>query len=887
MASFTDAISQFNPYVQQLPVDAMVQVGKYKQDKYDQGVQKIQTYVDNIAGMDVIKPEHKQYLQSKLNELGSKLKTVAAGDFSDSQLVNSVGGMATQIIKDPTVQNAVYSTQRVRKEQQAAEDARKAGKSSPNNDAYFNDQLNSWLTDKNINSQFNGRYIEYHDVDKKLRDLGETIKKTAQEYGVENPYIRDNAGQTLYYHTDKSGKQVASTDPSSGQPKYDMAMLSVKVKGTPAEQLLNNFMDSLDSKDEQQLRIDAWAHYRGANMDTFKQDIVNNYKQKKKFLDDELTNIAVQLENPKLSSVEKTKLQARLTDIGNDRKSGSLEAQMADDIKQLESNDIDNFKYKLYTQKYLGNLARDMANKSYIQEYKSNPYAQMDMERKKLQFQYFQENNQMSRFNASENRLWTEFRQRQKEWDFKNKGSEFKVTPGGIPTGETGPTIKTLESDVSSTADDFNKLGMQYADILFPKGKYPDMSGEDKLKAMGKLAQQYRENPTMDLTSNQRKYLEKYRQYENDLTGNLNLLNATKDHVLAVEKAEAEKQLAGKGLDLGTVSFSGGELNDFRNKANTFVKTIAPTGPGAGAYTSVDAKGILDYFKGYQGGKYLPLATAYIKNSSKATVLNSDERKIVNALDKVGNAAGDIFKATSQAEQDFISKFSPKYALQRAPLNMENTMDKQGLDALLATKQAQYGQAGALDTDALKDYNPETINGWMTGKESKGVKFVLEKKRAGGAQVVVYGPDGTSKQVVPMTDGELATFFPQAAQRSPLDDVKNKILTSPGHTTNAANVPDGNPAAAVNAYYSGYQIPGLEKSKYAPVTRVDIQGDPNNTGSADTDGYDVILYVQDPQTKTWKSGTINKGGYATEGGVINILAQLSPTAVEQAIKNFK
>ena len=67
MASFTDQISQFNPYIQQLPIDAMVKVGMYKQQQYDQGVQKIQSYVDNIAGMDLYRPQDKAYLQSKLN----------------------------------------------------------------------------------------------------------------------------------------------------------------------------------------------------------------------------------------------------------------------------------------------------------------------------------------------------------------------------------------------------------------------------------------------------------------------------------------------------------------------------------------------------------------------------------------------------------------------------------------------------------------------------------------------------------------------------------------------------------------------------------------------------------------------------------------------------
>ena len=115
MASFTDQISQFNPYIQELPVEAMVQVGMAKQAQYNQGVQKVQSYIDRISGLEIAKPQHKQYLESKMNELGSRLKTVAAGDFSNQQLVNSVAGMTGQVAKDPIVQNAVYSTSVIKK----------------------------------------------------------------------------------------------------------------------------------------------------------------------------------------------------------------------------------------------------------------------------------------------------------------------------------------------------------------------------------------------------------------------------------------------------------------------------------------------------------------------------------------------------------------------------------------------------------------------------------------------------------------------------------------------------------------------------------------------------------------------------------------------------
>jgi hypothetical protein len=161
MASFTDQILQSRPYVQQLPLEAMAQVGMYKQQKYEEGVQKIQSYIDNVAGMDIIHDSDKEYLQSKLNELGGKLKTVAAGDFSNFQLVNSVGGMATQIAKDPTVKNAVNSTAWYRKQTERIQKDIDDGKSSPDNIYKFQKQADQWLNTKKAGQKFSADYTPH------------------------------------------------------------------------------------------------------------------------------------------------------------------------------------------------------------------------------------------------------------------------------------------------------------------------------------------------------------------------------------------------------------------------------------------------------------------------------------------------------------------------------------------------------------------------------------------------------------------------------------------------------------------------------------------------------------------------------------------------------
>jgi len=268
MSSWTDKIPQFNPYVQQLPVEAMVKVGMAKQQQYEEGVQKIQTSIDNITGLDVGRDVDKKYLQSKLDSLGNNLKLVAAGDFSNFQLVNSVSGMAKQITKDQNVINAVGSTAWLRKQQGIIEKDTTDGKSNPANVEHFNKRAQAYLNSTKPGQKFNDSYINYFDVDKFTKETFDAIKPDGFSYD-------------MIYQLDKNGKPMAD---AKGNLIYSPTMTRMdkegifppKVKAT-LEQIFS------DPRVNQQLDITGQYNYRGLNSEQLSQKII---KQKQVIMGD-------------------------------------------------------------------------------------------------------------------------------------------------------------------------------------------------------------------------------------------------------------------------------------------------------------------------------------------------------------------------------------------------------------------------------------------------------------------------------------------------------------------------------------------------------------------------------------------------------------------------
>ncbi len=857
MASFTDAISQFNPYVSQLPVDAMVKVGMYKQQKYEEGVQKIQSYIDNVAGLDIAKPIQKQYLQSKLNELGTKLKTVAGGDFSNFQLVNSVGGMATQIVKDPVITSAVLSTQKIRKGQQDREVADKAGKSSPENDSFWETQVGNWMNDGKLDSGFTGEYIEYIDVDSKLRDIAEKVKEVDNSFDI--PYQRDKDGK---YVLDKNGK-----------PVVDDAMLRIKTKGKSAQKLLDNFYSSLGEKEKRQLSITGIYHYKGATKETFKSDIQATYNKNKKMLSDELVSLSVELRNnPNLSAAQIAEKEAQVNRINGVLNSSKLEDKLKLDISTIDNiQNLDDYKSKLYTQKHLTNLAEDMSYQSYIQEIQNNPYAQMNMEKKKLDFQVnraIQEHQEwlaghalnVQKFNAEE----TE-RVRLRTLD------QPVVTPGAISTSTKLPTLSELSGQIDAANQASKQLDAEYGPQLFSK-----LSPAERKKSLDKLVEDYNTNPRTIKDPGQLEYVERRRGFQIDIAQKNNLFKTIHEGSKKFDE-QISKSLGGeKGIEFtnGKQLYSAEELFTVMGDARKFIKTEVPQFGGAQPKVEFDAQGLMARYK---GTKYEPIARAYVKQSQGQQLTGTEAAILGRGRDlsvKYQPVVGAIVNQKLQYQSAELAKRMPEYQSSIGTINAADKNVKNRIDNLLGNKFEEYRRVGQLDVERKEQFNPGTITELQ---KNPNTKYTIEKKFDGSANMIVT--DGTTTQIVPMTASEFSGFFPSYAQNHPLNSIKYAVLASPNHTTNFSGGNDA--SAAVNAYFTGHNIPGLSKTSIASKVRLDVEGSPNNSGGA-SDKYSVRMYVYDGNV--WKTDILNQQGYLTEDGVLGVINNIGTNTVEDLLK---
>lgn len=210
MASFVGAIEQFNPYIQQIPTEAYMKVGMFKEQQYMAGIEKVQDHIDKIAGLDIANEGGRNYLKARVDELTKTLNKYSMADFSNPNNITQLVSLAKPLYQDENIVNDVINTGIYRKWNKESSEAYKAGKMELGQYTRESSDASKWLNSQVAGSQYTGRSTPNTATKKEMIDKIVKIKKDGLE---KNEYVYDiNYSKDIFYYVKSTNKYYSEAD---------------------------------------------------------------------------------------------------------------------------------------------------------------------------------------------------------------------------------------------------------------------------------------------------------------------------------------------------------------------------------------------------------------------------------------------------------------------------------------------------------------------------------------------------------------------------------------------------------------------------------------------------------------------------------------------------
>lgn len=736
MASFTDKISQFNPYIQELPYEEMVKVGMAKQAQYDQGVQKVQGYINNIAGMDVYNDGDKELIKSKLNELGSRLKTVAAGDFSNSQLVNSVGGMAAQLVKDPLIQNAVLNTTAFRKTLARIEKDKEAGKAGKNNIDDFYRQAQPWMESKTPGAKLQANYSQYRDVNKTAMEAIKALHPNLRSIDI--PFA-------------VKGGKIDIT-------KIADAMKRNKVEGITEGQIETAIRAALTSEDYNQLDIDGRSTFASVPQEKLNTLVSTQLDITKKQNGAEIerlkTLLPTQVQDPNKTDEINKRIQFYKDQgyiIGNENVPGTLD-ENAKENYELIAKDPNQVKQSLYRQGFFQQWGNAFKWASEDYSYVKNPLREQENWIKEMNLKWTAENRQKWEGQQA-------VRQKDRQLDIdaatlKLKQDEAYGTPG-IPVEEGSETDNVLKS--VERLD--NQMSGINADIEGKKGQLKNKGYTDA--QINGMIDDYQKNGnkanipataigTIQDILKQNKYLGDLQKLK-EQTKNEADAEVENDEGVKAQVAQRNKFLK-DNFDPSkfiTINYGGGKtkimnetglMTAIVNGDIGWSKDVAPLGK----YTITTS----------DGGVYTFPKVGVGSNPQMAAIID----KAVEYNNKFGKLDKDL---TEKKDQRFKEKLAPRVSELVPTITAIGFGKDKTVPTMIANNLSSYIKAAdAKEIAANEDFDSEIAGNMLVGDNLKNTKVFLRQSGTNGYQAVLSDMTGKEKdQVINLDQSKAIRLF--------------------------------------------------------------------------------------------------------------------------------
>lgn len=848
MASYTDKAPTFNPYVAHQPVDAMLKVGMEKQRLYQQGYEKIQNSIDKVAGLELYRDVDKSYMQSKLNELGTKLKGVAAGDFSNFQLTNSVAGMAGQLANDVNIQNAVASTAWLKKQQNEMQVAKKAGKSSASNEWDFSQKANAYLNSTTIGEKFNETYTPFTDYKKNALEVIKSLAK--------NETTRDVA-----IETDEKGNMVVLD-----------AMTRTKIAGITPERIQSALMVGLNPNDFKQLQLDGRYNYSNVSPEKFMSDVDNSYKRDFNALKAQRDILANSLDSTNSVSA-KRKIQEQVASL--DKSLEGIATEYENINNSFKSGDVESAKANLHTAKWINNFSQTFSSQEISQTYEASHHQQVKQFKEtkaqdwnKFIYKFEQDerfNQQDEHWKAEAHKLALEKNEREK------KTAAFTEGYSSVPFSVDQSTLPEVTLDKLIVDVEADKININKSDSAIMK-QFGKEGNTQWLQQQLMLWQNSSGSVDPLLAS----HFNRTENTRRDIAATTSMITeiskeADKQYGTVYNKIPADSRAMTVQFPSGSYTYTPKELVDFNEKSKRYRSISGPgeapvSGPGV-LYNDAKAKQELspkEYF-------------LYKAQQEQGT---PTQKILAENLRKYNTSVNIPYQKTIQEKNSFVAKEvkSRVMAMQGVeygiPLGTEEQKTTFG-NTLVSIANLADSQAGGLaNSPELSTKDLRKIAG---GLQNATIRIVEGTRYAPAMYEVTASDKDGNTQSFRVPPEAYRTIFKDRYEATPSVQGARPIINQIIRTGAGTTALDGGITTPANSYLGNLEFKNV---KYYGASGNVVQ-------DAQTGLYSIRLNLIDPLTKQTvvQNLAYPSNGLIEENKILPAFEQLTDSKVFQMIYN--
>lgn len=365
MASFTDQPLRFNQHISDIPIDTYAAIGLRKQEEYNRGVDKVQAYLDSISGLNVVRPQDKQYIQNRLNDMTSKVNAIGSSDWSNQAIVKQVGAMAGTIYNDGVVQSAIIGTKKYLKDEQSIEEAKKNGKWAPENEWILRRQMQRWLQDGSPGAQYNsGGYKPYENVTEEIMKAWKDVKP--------NSKLIQKPNGDFYAYEIVNGERVGADG---------RTLIETQIKELRPDEIRDQINALLTGSQKEQLAITGAYNGRNLDLTNLHKSIDGHYKQNEEYYDSLLAEANQQ---KALSGGNSDKLAQIEEGIASINKKKTELAASKSSLKSDALTNPDGVKSSLYYENWLNNISKTLGYTDVSSKIVENPAYKAQLEEAKM-----------------------------------------------------------------------------------------------------------------------------------------------------------------------------------------------------------------------------------------------------------------------------------------------------------------------------------------------------------------------------------------------------------------------------------------------------------------------------------------------------------------------